>query len=79
MNYVNVGKENSGTIDINYEDHGAGNPVILIHGWPLSLRSWERQVPALLDAGYRVIAYDRRGLGDSSKPISGYNYDVIRR
>lgn len=77
MNYVNVGKENSGTIDINYEDHGAGNPVILIHGWPLSLRSWERQVPALLDAGYRVIAYDRRGFGDSSKPISGYNYDVL--
>ena len=77
MNYVNVGKENSGTIDINYEDHGIGNPVILIHGWPLSLRSWERQVPALLDAGYRVIAYDRRGFGDSSKPISGYNYDVL--
>ena len=77
MNYVNVGKENSGTIDINYEDHGTGNPVILIHGWPLSLRSWERQVPALLDAGYRVIAYDRRGFGDSSKPISGYNYDVL--
>jgi pimeloyl-ACP methyl ester carboxylesterase len=77
MNYVNVGKENSGTIDINYEDHGIGNPVILIHGWPLSLRSWERQVPALLDAGCRVIAYDRRGFGDSSKPISGYNYDVL--
>ena len=77
MNYVNVGKENSGTIDINYEDHGAGNPVILIHGRPMSLRSWERQVPALLDAGYRVIAYDRRGFGDSSKPISGYNYDVL--
>ena len=77
MNYINVGKENSGTIDINYEDHGTGNPVVLIHGWPLSLRSWEKQVPALIDAGYRVIAYDRRGFGDSSKPASGYNYDIL--
>jgi len=77
MNYINVGKENSGTIDIYYEDHGAGKTVMLIHGWPLSLRSWEKQIPALIDAGYRVIAYDRRGFGDSSKPASGYNYDVL--
>jgi len=77
MNYINVGKENSGTIDIYYEDHGAGKTVMLIHGWPLSLRSWEKQVPALIDAGYRVIAYDRRGFGDSSKPTTGYNYDVL--
>ena len=77
MNYINVGKENSGNIDICYEDHGKGKPVVLIHGWPLSLRSWEKQVPVLLDAGYRVITYDRRGFGDSSKPSSGYNYDTL--
>ncbi len=77
MNYINVGKENSGNIDICYEDHGTGKPVVLIHGWPLSLRSWEKQVPALTNAGYRVIAYDRRGFGDSSKPMSGYNYEVL--
>jgi len=77
MNYINVGKENSGNIDIHYEDHGTGKPVVLIHGWPLSLRSWEKQVPVLMDAGYRVIAYDRRGFGDSSKPASGYNYDIL--
>jgi len=77
MNYITVGKENSGNIDINYEDYGAGKPVVLIHGWPLSLRSWEKQIPALINAGYRVIAYDRRGFGDSSQPASGYNYDVF--
>lgn len=59
MPYVNVGQENSGTIDLYYEDHGTGKPVVLIHGWPLSSRSWEKQVPALLAAGYRVITYDR--------------------
>ncbi len=77
MNYINVGKENSGDINIYYEDHGTGKPVVLIHGWPLSLRSWEKQLPALNGAGYRVIAYDRRGFGDSSKPVTGYNYDVL--
>lgn len=77
MPYVNVGQENSGSIDLYYEDHGSGKPVILIHGWPLSGRSWERQVPVLLAAGYRVITYDRRGFGDSSKPTSGYNYDTF--
>jgi non-heme chloroperoxidase len=77
MNYINVGKENSGNIDLYYEDHGQGNPVVLIHGWPLSGGSWEKQVPALLDAGYRVITYDRRGFGGSSKPTSGYNYDTL--
>jgi pimeloyl-ACP methyl ester carboxylesterase len=64
-------------IDLYYEDHGAGQPVILIHGWPLSGRSWEKQVPVLLESGYRVITYDRRGFGDSSKPTSGYNYDTF--
>lgn len=77
MPYVNVGQENSGNIDLYYEDHGTGKPVVLIHGWPLSGRSWEKQVPVLLAAGYRVITYDRRGFGDSSKPTSGYNYDTF--
>lgn len=77
MNYVPVGRENSGDIDLYYEDHGTGKPVVLIHGWPLSGSSWERQVPALLDAGYRVITYDRRGFGHSSKPTSGYDYDTL--
>jgi non-heme chloroperoxidase len=77
MPFINVGKENSGNIDLYYEDHGTGKPVILIHGWPLSGSSWEKQLPVLLDAGYRVITYDRRGFGDSSKPTSGYNYDTL--
>lgn len=77
MPYISVGEENSGNIDLYYEDHGNGRPVILIHGWPLSGRSWEKQVPALLAADYRVITYDRRGFGDSSKPTSGYNYDIL--
>ncbi|WP_414469910.1 alpha/beta fold hydrolase [Methanobacterium sp. ACI-7] len=77
MPYINVGKENSGDIDIYYEDHGSGKPIVLIHGWPLSGDSWEKQVLALLDAGYRVITYDRRGFGKSSKPTSGYDYDTM--
>lgn len=75
--YICVGKENSTNIDLYYEDHGTGRPVVLIHGWPLSGRSWEKQVAALLDAGYRVITYDRRGFGESSKPTSGYNYNTL--
>ena len=77
MNYINVGKENSGSIDLYYEDHGAGTPVVLVHGWPLSGASWEKQVAALLDAGFRVITYDRRGFGNSSRPASGYDYDTL--
>ncbi len=77
MSYITVGKENSTNIDLYYEDHGSGKPVILIHGWPLSGKSWEKQVPVLLDAGCRVITYDRRGFGDSSRPTSGYNYDTL--
>jgi non-heme chloroperoxidase len=75
--YVNVGEENSGRIDLYYEDHGSGNPVVLVHGWPLSGRSWEKQVPALVEAGHRVVAYDRRGFGKSSQPFGGYDYDTF--
>ena len=77
MPYLTVGKENSGNIDLYYEDHGSGNPVVLIHGWPLSGRSWEKQTVALLAAGHRVITYDRRGFGESSKPTVGYDYDTL--
>ncbi len=77
MSYVDVGKENSTSIHLYYEDHGSGQPVILIHGYPLSSTSWEKQVPVLLGAGYRVIAYDRRGFGKSSQPTTGYNYDTF--
>ena len=77
MPFVTVGQENSGNIDLYYEDHGSGKPVVLIHGYPLSGRAWEKQVPALLEAGYRVITYDRRGFGQSSQPWSGYDYDTF--
>jgi non-heme chloroperoxidase len=77
MSYVDVGKENSTSIHLYYEDHGSGQPVVLIHGYPLNSASWEKQVPALLDAGHRIIAYDRRGFGKSSQPTTGYNYDTF--
>ena len=77
MPYVTVGKENSGDIQLHYEDHGSGDPVVLIHGYPLSGASWEKQVPVLLEAGQRVITYDRRGFGKSSQPTTGYNYDTF--
>jgi non-heme chloroperoxidase len=77
MSYVTVGRENSSKIDLYYEDHGTGQPVILIHGYPLDGASWEKQVPALLNSGHRVITYDRRGFGKSSQPTTGYNYDTF--
>jgi len=77
MPKVTVGRENTGDIDIHYEDHGAGQPVVLIHGYPVSGRAWDKQVPALLEAGYRVITYDRRGFGASSQPATGYDYDTF--
>ena len=77
MPYLNVGKENSTEIDLYYEDHGSGDPVVLIHGYPLSGASWEKQLPVLLAAGRRVITYDRRGFGRSSQPTVGYNYDTF--
>ncbi len=76
---VTVGEHNGEPIHLYYEDHGAGNPVVLIHGWPLSLRSWENQVPALVEAGHRVVAYDRRGFGESSQPWEGYDYDTFAK
>ena len=77
MPYVTVGKENSGDINLYYEDQGAGKPVVLIHGYPLSGASWEKQVAALLAGGHRVITYDRRGFGKSSQPAIGYNYGTF--
>jgi non-heme chloroperoxidase len=77
MPVVRVGSQNGSGIDIYFEDHGSGLPVMLIHGYPLDGRSWERQERALLEAGYRVISYDRRGFGQSSKPTTGYDYDTL--
>ncbi len=77
MPAVTVGRENSPDIEIHYEDHGAGQPVVLIHGYPLSGRAWDKQVSALLEAGHRVITYDRRGFGQSSQPTTGYDYDTF--
>jgi non-heme chloroperoxidase len=77
MPKVTVGRENSADIQIHYEDHGAGQPVVLIHGYPLSGRAWDKQVPVLLEAGHRVITYDRRGFGQSSQPVVGYEYDTL--
>jgi non-heme chloroperoxidase len=75
--YIHVWQENSTPIELYYEDHGSGKPVILIHGWPLSGASWEKQVAALLATGHRVITYDRRGFGKSSQPATGYEYDTF--
>jgi non-heme chloroperoxidase len=77
MPYVTVGIENDAAIDIHYEDHGSGLPIVLIHGYPLNGNSWERQERELLANGYRVITYDRRGFGLSSQPTIGYDYDTF--
>ena len=77
MSYIQVGQENAQPIEIYFEDHGSGRPVVLIHGWPLNGNAWEKQTAALLAAGHRVITYDRRGFGRSSKPGVGYNYDTF--
>src|SRR6188472_767492 len=77
MAMLTVGKENSTPIELYYEDQGSGSAVVLIHGWPLSGASWEKQTAALLAAGHRVITYDRRGFGRSSQPAVGYNYDTF--
>jgi non-heme chloroperoxidase len=77
MPKLKVGVEKSAAVELYYEDHGSGKPVVLIHGWPLSGRSWESQIPALVTSGYRVITYDRRGFGWSSQPWNGYDYDTF--
>lgn len=77
MPYIKIGQENSGSIGLYYEDHGSGRPVVLIHGYPLSGRAWDKQLPVLLEDGRRVITYDRRGFGKSSQPVSGYDYDTF--
>ncbi len=77
MSRIQVGSENSTPIELYYEDLGSGSPVVLIHGWPLSGASWEKQTAALLAAGHRVITYDRRGFGRSSRPSTGYDYETL--
>jgi len=77
MPYLKVGQENTGSIELYYQDYGSGKPVVLIHGYPLSGRAWDKQVPVLLDDGRRVITYDRRGFGKSSQPAGGYDYDTF--
>jgi non-heme chloroperoxidase len=77
MPYIKVGQENSGSVNLYYEDHGSGQPVVMIHGYPLSSRAWDKQLPVLLEDGRRVITYDRRGFGKSSQPATGYDYDTF--
>lgn len=77
MSTVTVGRENSAAIDVYYEDQGSGPAVVLISGWPFDARSWEPQVQPLLAAGYRVVAYDRRGFGRSSRPSTGYDFGTL--
>jgi len=77
MPRITVGTENDAPIEIHYEDHGSGQPVVLIHGYPLNGNSWERQERELLAAGYRCVSYDRRGFGRSSQPTKGYDYDTF--
>ncbi|MDT5369890.1 MAG: non-heme chloroperoxidase [Mycobacterium sp.] len=77
MSSITVGRENTDDVDTYYEDHGSGHPVVLIHGYPLNGHAWEKQEHVLLQAGYRVITYDRRGFGQSSKPAVGYDYDTF--
>jgi len=77
MPRITVGTENGAPIEVHYEDHGSGQPVVLIHGYPLNGNSWERQERELLVAGYRCVSYDRRGFGRSSQPTKGYDYDTF--
>ena len=77
MGIITVGRENTAPVDLYYEDNGSGSPVVLLHGWPVDSRSWEPQLPALVQAGHRVITYDRRGFGRSSRPSAGYDFDTL--
>ncbi|MFG6200061.1 alpha/beta fold hydrolase [Nonomuraea sp. JJY05] len=77
MAYLPIGEDGRNPVELCYEDYGEGRPVVLLHDWPLSRHMWAAQLPALVEAGYRVIAYDRRGFGDSSRPWDGYDYDTL--
>src|SRR6201991_650535 len=77
MPRITVGSQNAAPIELHYEDHGSGDPVVLVHGYPLDGSSWERQERELLASGFRVITYDRRGFGRSSRPSVGYDYDTF--
>lgn len=77
MSTITVGEENSTAIELYYEDHGSGPTVVLIHGWPFDSRSWEPQLHSLLEGGYRVVTYDRRGFGRSSRPATGYDFSTL--
>jgi non-heme chloroperoxidase len=77
MSTLPVGRENSAPIELSYEDHGSGPTIVLLHGWPVDSRSWEPQLHPLLQAGYRVGTYDRRGFGRSSRPMTGYDFDTL--
>src|ERR1700748_3140215 len=77
MPFVKFGTENSADIEIHYNDHGMGEPIVLIHGYPLDGNSWERQEHVLLESGYRCITYDRRGFGNSRQPATGHDYDTF--
>jgi non-heme chloroperoxidase len=77
MATLTVGRENSTAVELFYQDRGTGAPVVLVHGYPLAGESWEKQIPALLEEGHRVITYDRRGSGRSSRPASGYDWDTL--
>ena len=77
MGTIAVGEENSAPVELYYEDQGSGRPVVLLHGWPFDGRSWEPQLHPLLDAGFRVVNYDRRGFGRSSAPATGYDFDTL--
>ena len=77
MGTITVGRENTAPVDLYFEDNGTGRPVVLLHGWPLDSRSWEPQLPALVQAGHRVITYDRRGFGRSGRPSTGYDFDTL--
>src|SRR3954464_15251238 len=77
MSTLPVGRENSAPIELSYEDHGSGPTIVLLHGWPVDSRSWEPQLHPLLQAGFRVVMYDRRGFGRSSRPTTGYDFDAL--
>lgn len=79
MSFIETTSTEKGNLQLYYEDYGEGQPVILIHGWPLSGQMWEYQVEEIVNAGYRCITYDRRGFGKSDRSWSGYDYDTLAK